>query len=65
MLAAKVDLAKLENLRVQVCESKGKEDTFMGQIINNSFSMAMVTYSQKCVIQTAHNMEGQKGRLLM
>ena len=65
MLAAKVDLAKLENLRVQVCESKGKEDTFMGQIINNSFSMAMVTYSQKCVIQTAHNMGGQKGRILM
>ena len=51
MLAAKVDLAKLENLRVQVCESKGKEDTFMGQIINNSFSMAMVTFSQKSVIQ--------------
>ena len=37
------DLAKLENLRSHVCESKGKEATSMGQIIDNSISMAIVT----------------------
>ena len=43
MLAAKVDLAKLENLRVQMCVSNGKVETFIGQVNDKSSSMAIVT----------------------